>query len=82
MSEENKKTPKEMVVDLCVKHENLVEAYNKLAEDFNKVVMAYSDIVGAVESKFPEESRHETAKRYITEREQRSSDEAKEGSDG
>lgn len=41
----------------------------KLEKETNKLVTKYEELIFAVESKFPNETRHQTALRYIKERE-------------
>ena len=56
----------------------LVDESEQLQAERDRYKEKYEDLIYCVASKFPNESRHETAKRYIQQREQHCEGQAKE----
>ena len=50
------------------------EEIDRLRGDLQRVQIKYNELIMEVQQKVPNESRHETAKRYISEREHRSNE--------
>lgn len=55
-------------------HINAAEiCFHSIFDNYNHINKLYNELIMAVSRKFPNESRHETALRYIKEREQKTS---------